>query len=190
MAKHGSFCFNTANRAATARQVEGNLFQGDLKAYDEVLPIVYEDLRKLASKFVKEVSSDSLPRTQLVEEVVMRFMGFKNLKLKDDVRFMAIAAQAFRRILVAHACKLQAAPEASFNVNADVAAKNSADLLALHNALDDLGKNSPRHAKVVELRYFGGLTSSEIAEALDMSPSAAERNWREARLWIRRRLRP
>ena len=168
---------------------------GDSDAFEELLPLVYDELRELASRYLRrERIGHTLQATALVHEVYFRLTGRERALVKDRAHFFAVAAQAMRRILVDHARKQQAGKRISASDQIalerlpDLPNTPSVDLLALHDALSRLFEVDARQARIVELRYFGGLTVEEIAELLGISRSTVERYWRVARLWLQRRL--
>ncbi len=172
---------------------------GRADALDDLLPLIYDELRSLAASYLrKERGGHTLQPTALVHEVYVRLTGKEPLAIKDRAHFFAVAARAMRRVLVDHARRhragkrvgpgdkisLEEAPELAggFRLSLDV------DVLALHEALARLARVNARQAKLVELRYFAGLTNAEAAEALGVSVGTVERDWHVARLWLHRRL--
>jgi RNA polymerase sigma factor (TIGR02999 family) len=168
---------------------------GRPEALEELFPVVYDELRSLAGSFLRrERPGHTLQPTALVHEAYFRLTGRSEATVRDRAHFFAVAAQAMRRILVDHARRQRAAKRigAQDRVPLDDAMPLSVDpevdLLGLHEALTDLAEINARQAKVVELRYFGGLTSEETAEVTGVSLATVERDWHAARLWLRRRL--
>jgi RNA polymerase sigma-70 factor (ECF subfamily) len=173
----------------------GSWKKGESEALEELLPLVYQELRLLASRYLRKERQDhTLQPTALVNEAYVRLLGKPPGDWKDRSHFFAVAAQAMRNILVDHARRQLAGKR--IGPNDKVALENvpelssapTTDVLALHEALDKLAEINPRQAKLVELRYFGGLTNVEAAEALDASRATVERDWQVARLWLRREL--
>jgi RNA polymerase sigma factor (TIGR02999 family) len=174
--------------------------QGDLRAADELLPLVYDELRRLAAeKMAQERPGQTLEATALVHEVYVRLVGAGGEPRWENRRhFFAAAAEAMRRILIDGARRKQARkhgggrrrealdPDAVAAPAPDAAP--DADLLALDAALGRLAELDPVKARLVELRYFGGLTGDEAAAVLGLSPSGADRQWVYARAWLRREL--
>lgn len=174
--------------------------QGDPAAADQLLPLVYHELRKLASaKLSKERLGQTLQATALVHEAYLRLVGNDGEEAEDqrwDGRghFFAAAAEAMRRILVDHALRKQTLKRGGGRQRVDVAEMELAvpspreDLLALNEALDELAKIQPQTAELVKLRYFTGLTNKQAAELLGISPRKADSLWAYARVWLHDRI--
>jgi RNA polymerase sigma factor (TIGR02999 family) len=173
---------------------------GDPKAADQLLPLVYEQLRALAaSRMANEAAGHTLQPTALVHEAFLRLLRLPPGSVQNRVHFFALAAQAMRRILADHARRHRAAKRGGSAVRVplelveggapgtpagdDVAADD------LDAALEDLAKLDERQARVVELRFFGGLSIEETAEVLAVSPATVKRDWLVARAWLHRELR-
>ena len=167
--------------------------QGDPTAAEQLLPLVYEELRKLAAaKLAKEKPEHTLQATALVHEAYLRLLGRENEPhWNSRGHFFAAAAEAMRRILIEAARRKQ-----SLKAGGDIdritiqesefaAAGKSDDLLALDEALQKLEQQSPRKAQVVKLRYFAGLTIPQTAEALGIAPSTAISDWSYAKGWLK-----
>jgi RNA polymerase sigma-70 factor, ECF subfamily len=168
---------------------------GQAEALEELFPLVYDQLRALAGSFLRrERAGHTLQPTALVHEAYFRLTGRSQVSVRDRAHFFAVAAQAMRRILVDHARRQRAAKrvDPADRVPLDEAspavAAADVDLLALHEALDDLAQVNPRQGRVVELRYFGGMTTEEAAEVLEVSTATVERDFKAARLWLHRQL--
>lgn len=168
---------------------------GDRAALDRLMPLVYDELRSLAHRQVRrERPGHSLQTTALVNEAYLRLVDYRRVQARDRAHFLAIAAQAMRRILIerarAHGTRKrgEGAPVLPLEGATAVAGERAAELLALDEALTRLAEMDPRKSQVVELRYFGGLTTDEMAQALDISPATVERDWSTARIWLRREL--
>ncbi len=166
-------------------------------ALDAVWPEVYQDLRRLASHYVRgERANLTLQPTALVHEAYVRLLREANTSWQNRAHFCAIAAHAMRQILVEQARAHGALKRGGDHLRvtrADEAAATPAvdpDVEALDQALDLLATLEPRQARLVELRYFGGLTIEQAAEALGVAPATAKRDWALARAWLRRRLHP
>ena len=174
----------------------GRAKQGDRAATDELFPLVYEELRRLADQFLSgEKHGHTLQPTALVHEAYLRLVGPSDSGWEGRAHFFGAAARAIRRILIdrarARARLRSGAAERvqALDVAGDVVAPEPAiDILALDEALARLARIDPQKARVVELRFFGGLTAGETAEALGTSPSTIAREWRFARIWLHRAL--
>jgi RNA polymerase sigma factor (TIGR02999 family) len=165
--------------------------RGDPTAADELLPLVYEELRKLAaSKMANEAAGNTLQPTALVHEAWLRLVGHDNPKFGGRAHFFAAAAEAMRRILIDRARSKRALRHGGGQVRVDIQqfdlASPDADdqLLAVNDALDKLTAQDPIEAKLVKLRYFAGLTVDEAAGMLDISPRTARNYWAHARTWL------
>jgi RNA polymerase sigma factor (TIGR02999 family) len=167
------------------------LNQGDPHAADQLLPLVYEELRKLAaSKMANEQPGHTLQPTALVHEAWLRLVGNKNPEFDGRAHFFAAAAEAMRRILIDRARRKRAVRHGGQQQRVDILdvdpASPSADdqLLAIHDALDKLAAQDPAKADIVKLRYFVGMTIAEAAEVLGISEPTAKRHWAYARAWL------
>ena len=168
---------------------------GDRQAASDLLPLVYDELRKLAAvRLAREKPGQTLNPTALVHEAYLRLVG--DQQFQGRRHFFAAAAEAIRRILVEQARRRQAAKRGGALQHADVDPDQFAaptpddELLALHEALDRLTVDHPEKAELVKLRYFGGMTADQAADALGISPSTADRHWSYARAWLKRRMGP
>ena len=167
---------------------------GDQRALARLTPIVYDELRRLARYYMKrERAGHSLQTTALVNEAYMRLVDYKRMQWHNRAHFMAVSAQAMRRILVDHARRRNVKRGAdvehvSLDAEAIIDTDRSTDFVALDVALDALAKMAPRKARVVELRFFGGLTVEETAEVLHVSSITVMREWRTAKAWLYREL--
>ena len=177
-------------------RILNSIEKGDTTASDELLPVVYEELRKLASyKLSKEKASATLQPTLLVHEAYLRLVDVDQCqKWSGRGHFFAAAAEAMRRIIVENARqkKSQKRGGGLQRVSLDTVEPSTArfrlDLLALNEALDELEQCWPEKARVVKLRYFVGMTISETSDALGISHATTERHWRFARAWLFSRL--
>jgi RNA polymerase sigma factor (TIGR02999 family) len=169
---------------------------GDSKALDELVPLVYRELRRLAAAYIRHERKDhTLQATALVHEAYLRMVDQTHVRSPSRAQFFAIAANLMRQILVHHARKHRAAKRGGGNrVELDetsaVAAQRGVDLISLDAALKQLAQLNPRQSRVVELRYFGGLTEDEIAEVLGVSTMSVKRDWRIAKAELHRQLDP
>jgi len=168
---------------------------GDPSAAEQLLPLVYEELRKLAAaKLAQEKPGQTLQATALVHEAYVRMVGSEtNRTYRDRSHFFASAATAMRRILVDSARAKRSEKRGGIRERQpleDVAAPLPDDeLLALHEALDQLAAEDALKAQLVELRYFAGLTGDQAADVIGISPSSADRHWVFARAWLQTKVR-
>ena len=169
--------------------------RGDKAALDRLMPLVYQELRRLARRQMRrERPGDTLQTTALVNEAYLRLVDYERVQARDRNHFLAIAAQAMRRILVERARNRRSDKRGSnpqrisLDEVADLAEARAADLLALDEALQALSTIDPRKAQLVELRYFGGLTIEETANVLGVSTPTVERDWHTARIWLYREI--
>ena len=168
---------------------------GDQAAFDRLTELVYPELRRMARRYMKnERQTNTLQATALVHEVYCRLVDVRRVEWRERVQFYAMAAQMMRRILVdaARARGSKKRGGSAVKVAVDDAAVVSPapdrSILALDEALTTFSHLAPRQAKVVELRYFGGLTEEEIVAALDISPRTVRRDWDFAKAWLSRQL--
>jgi len=166
---------------------------GDQRALDELTPLVYKQLRRLAAvQLRKERISHTLQPTALVHEAYLRLVEQKKPDFQCRAHFFAVAARLMRQILVDSARRRQAGKRAGLRVSLAEAVsfeqKRSRDLVALDLGLTQLDKVDPRKSKAVELRYFGGLSLDEIAQVLEVSPITVRRDLRMAEAWLHREL--
>jgi RNA polymerase sigma factor (TIGR02999 family) len=168
---------------------------GDKAALDRVIPMVYQELRRLAHRQMRrERAGDTLQTTALVNEAYVRLVDYERMAPRDRAHFLAIAAQAMRRILIERARSRRSAKRGSWGQRvsldeaADVSSERADDLAALDEALTNLAAIDPRKGQVVELKYFGGLTTEEVAEVLGVSAPTVERDWHTARIWLHREI--
>src|SRR6476646_10325612 len=170
--------------------------KGDQAALDRLMPLVYSELRRLASNYLRrERQGHTLQPTALVNEAYLRLVDQKHAKWQNRAQFFGISAQLMRRILVDHARQHQAVKRGgakqqrlSITSAERVAKQPEIDLLALNVALDELTIMDPQQAQIVELKFFGGLSIEETAEVLGISHATVERDWKMARAWLRRQL--
>jgi RNA polymerase sigma factor (TIGR02999 family) len=168
---------------------------GDSRALDEVTPIIYAELRRIAAHHLRlERRGHTLQATALVHEAFIHLIGRQNVSLETRGEFLAIASQLFRRVLVDHARKRHRfkrggkAVQVTLHDNFQLPEQRGADLLRLDDALNALTAMSPRQGRIVEMKFFGGLEIEEIAAALGISPATVGRDWSAARAWLLREL--
>jgi RNA polymerase sigma-70 factor, ECF subfamily len=167
---------------------------GDRGALDRLTPIVYEELRRLARRYMKrEHPGHSLQTTALVNEAYMRLVDYKRMQWQNRAHFFAVSAQLMRRILVEHARRHNlkrggGVQHVSLEEAPMVGGKRAADLVALDDAMKALELLDPRKMQVVEMRFFGGLSVEETAEVLKVSPITVMRDWSTAKAWLYREL--
>ncbi len=171
--------------------------RGDTTALDELVPLVHEELRRLAHHFIiRERPGHTLQTTDLINEAYVRLVNQKNIQWQNRAHFFAVSARVMRHILVDYARAKGYLKRGGgvFRVTLEEAAlvseAQAAELLLLDDALKRLTKSDPRRAQVVELRYFGGLKNDEIAEVLKVTIKTVERDWRYARAWLYQEIKP
>ena len=164
---------------------------GDQTALDRLIPLVHQELRRFAHHYLKQERREhTLQTTALVNEAYLKLVDHKGMHWQDRTHFFAVAAQAMRRILVDHARTRDALKRggglAMTNLDeaATVADTQAAELLALNDALDQLAHLDARKSRIVELRYFGGMTLEETAEVVGLSPTTVNREWKSAKTWL------
>jgi RNA polymerase sigma-70 factor (ECF subfamily) len=169
--------------------------RGDLQARDELVPVVYRELRRRAGAYLRRERSDhTLQPTVLVNEVYLRLTAQERVTWQNRAHFFAIAAQMMRRILIDHAREHLAAkrPGAQLKVLLDdrigATQPRACELMMVDEALVELTRIDPRQGQIVELRYFGGLSEQEVAAVLSVSRATVTREWQTARAWLYRRL--
>jgi RNA polymerase sigma-70 factor (ECF subfamily) len=167
---------------------------GNQSARDELIPLVYAELHRVAQNYLRrERRGHTLQSSALVHEAFLRLVD-QRVAWRNRAHFFGIAAQLMRRILVDYARSRGNEKHGGDQLHLelddalDAAAERDADLVALDDALTDLAAIDPQQSRVIELRYFGGLTIEETAEALGLSDTTVEREWRLARAWLRREL--
>ena len=167
---------------------------GDRVALDHLIPIVYDELHRLARRYMRgERPGHSLQTTALVNEAYMRLVDYKNMKWQNRAHFFAVSAQLMRRILVDHARRHNlkrggGVHHVSLDDTAIVGGERDADLVALDDAINLLAKLDPRKVQVVEMRFFGGLSVEETAEVLKVSAITVMRDWSTAKAWLYREI--
>jgi RNA polymerase sigma-70 factor (ECF subfamily) len=169
---------------------------GDETVLEELIPLVYDELKRLANNYLrKERPGHTLQPTALVNEAYMRLAEQKRMKWQNRAQFYGIAAQLMRRILVDHAREKHAEKRGgaaqqrlSITSAGEVGTAPDLDVLALHEALEELATMDPQQARIVELKFFGGLSIEETAEVLSLGHATVERDWKMARAWLRLKL--
>jgi len=174
---------------------------GDAAALDQLTPLVYDELRRLARRYMRnERVGNTLQTTALVNEAYLRLVDAKRVGWQDRVHFFAVSAQMMRRILVDAARARVSAKRGgqvkrvnhstAFNLDEipDVSTGRDGELVAIDDALHTLAEMDPRKARVIELRFFGGLSVEETAEVLKISPQSVMRDWKLAKAWLTREL--
>jgi RNA polymerase sigma factor (TIGR02999 family) len=167
---------------------------GDQSALERLTPIVYDELRRLARRYMKrERPGHSLQTAALVNEAYMRLVDYERMQWQNRAHFFAVSSQLMRRILVDHARRHNlkrggGVQHVSLDEAAVVCGDQDADLVALDNAMNALLRIDPRKVQVVEMRFFGGLSVEETAEVLKVSTVTVKRDWRAARAWLYREL--
>ena len=182
-----------SSRSATALLLAWG--RGEPHAFDQLVPLVHAELRRLAKRYMaRERPDHTLQATALVNEAYLRLIDLKQIRWQDRNHFFAMSARVMRRILVDFARARRndkrggGAPKVSLDEALLVSQEAGQDLVALDDALQALALVHPRKSEVVELRFFGGLSLEETAEALDVSIDTVKRDWRFAKLWLLREL--
>jgi RNA polymerase sigma factor (TIGR02999 family) len=168
---------------------------GNQSALDELYPLVYNELHRLARRYMsRERKGHTLQTTALINEAYVRLVDQKNVQWANRSHFFAISAQIMRRILIDHARRHAyakrggGARQVSLEEAATVTPDQSLELIRLDEALKSLAERDPRRGQVVELRYFGGLSNEEIADVLKVSENTVTRDWNMARAWLYQQL--
>jgi RNA polymerase sigma factor (TIGR02999 family) len=184
----------------TSAEVTNLLIQwgnGDAQALDKLMPLVYEELRTLARQHLRrEHPGQTLQTADLVHEAYLKLVNQRRVRWQNRAHFYAIAAQLMRRILVDRARMRKrakrggGAAQVSLSQETLMAPEPSFDFVAFDEALEELARIDPRKAKIVELRFFGGLSVDETAEFLDISAATVMRDWRMAKAWLHKALNP
>jgi RNA polymerase sigma-70 factor (ECF subfamily) len=170
--------------------------KGNQSALEKLMPLVYSELRRLASAYLRrERAGHTLQPTALVNEAYLKLVDQRNAKWQNRAHFFGISAQLMRRILVDHARQHQAVKRGgsvqhriSITSAETLVKQPEVDVLALNEALDELAKMDSQQGRIVELKFFGGLSIEEIAEVLGIGHATVERDWKMARAWLRRQL--
>lgn len=170
---------------------------GDQTALDELMPLVEGELRRLAGNYLRrERPGHTLQPTALVNEAYLRLVDQRDAKWQNRAHFYGIAAKLMRRILVDHARvkfaeKRGGADQQRLSITSaqGMSVTPDLDILALHEALEELAQMDPQQERIVELKFFGGLSIEEVAEVLSIGHATVERDWKMARAWLRLKLR-
>ena len=184
----------SAAPAGTVSQLLRAWGRGDTQAREDLLPLVYRELRRRASAYLRRERPDhTLQPTALVHEAYIRLTAQTRVSWLNRTQFFAIAAQLMRRILVDHARERQAAKRpggirVAFDEGLRASPPPDCELLMLDDALRDLARLDPRQAHIVELKYFAGLSETEVAAVLSLSRATVTREWQSARAWLYRRI--
>jgi RNA polymerase sigma factor (TIGR02999 family) len=166
---------------------------GDREALEDLVPVVYGELRRIAARYFNHERPDhTLQATALVHEAYLRMVDQRDAEWENRAQFFGVASQMMRRILVDHARRRKMEKRSGqwmrVSLHDHAAPDPGFDVLLLDSLLDRLSAFDPRKSRVVELRYFGGLTLQETAHVLDVSPATIDREWRAARAWLRAEL--
>lgn len=170
--------------------------KGDAAAGDQLMPLVYDELRRMARRYMRaEDAAHTLQPTALVHDAYLRLIDQSRVQWQNRAHFFGVAAQIIRRILVDHARSRnrlkRGGPALKVTLNEDVIAAEQVDvdLVGLDDALERLAAMDARQSRIVELRFFGGLSIEETAEILNISPATVKREWTMARAWLHREIR-
>ena len=186
---------STPSSPAQVTQLLANWGQGDREALEKLTPVVYDELRRMAHRYMSGARPDhTLQTTALVNEAYLRLAGQAHPSFQNRAHFFAVAAKAMRQILVNYALSYNAqkrgggAQKIELDEAAVVSQAQSKEIVDLHEALERLAALDARKAQVVELKYFGGLNHDEIAEVVKISPITVRRDWEFARAWLHKEL--
>jgi RNA polymerase sigma-70 factor (ECF subfamily) len=173
-----------------------NSFSSGGKLAEEILPMLYDELRRIARYHMsRERSSHTLQPTALVHEAYIKLLDQRKVDWENRPHVLGLASEIMRRLLVNHARDRRAEKrggelqQVSISVAADAALRQDVDILALNDCLNDLAEFDARKARIVELKFFGGLTTTEIAEVLEISDATVEREWSFAKAWLFARMK-
>jgi RNA polymerase sigma factor (TIGR02999 family) len=193
--REAAACQKIPSRLPDATELLLARSSGDASAFDRLVPIVHEELRGLARRYMRQERADhTLQATALVNEAYMRLIDVKRIQWQNRTHFLAVAAQTMRRILVEFARHRRRqkrggdAVRVTIDDPGEIAQDKGVDLVALSDALSALATFDSRMSQVVELRFFGGLTVQEAADVLDVSPETVMRDWKTAKAWLLREL--
>ena len=168
---------------------------GDKEALDKLMPVVYDELRRIASRYLKQQRSNhTLQTTALVHEAYMRLIGKQDIEWQNRAHFFGIAARMMRYILMDYAIAQQAEKRGGGNLKLslddviELPEKNELDVAVLHDSLNTLAEVDERKSQIVELKFFAGLSNEEVAEVMGVSLATVNREWRMARAWLQSEL--
>ena len=168
-----------------------NWSQGDKAALDQLVPLVYPELRRLAKRHMnREDPAHTLQTSALINEAYLKLVDQQNVEWQNRAHFFAVAAQVMRHILVDHARTRNyakrggGAPKLPLDEAAALTEQRAGQLIALDDALRDIAALDERKSQIIELRFFGGLSLDETAEVMEISPSTVQREWRAAKAWL------
>jgi RNA polymerase sigma factor (TIGR02999 family) len=168
-----------------------NWSHGEKEALDQLVPLVYPELRRLARRHMgRESPEHTLQTSALINEAYLKLVNQQNIPWQNRAHFFAVAAQVMRQILIDHARRHRyakrgdGAPHVPLDEAAIVRDERAAQFIALDEALNALTALDPRRSRIIELRFFGGLSADEIAEVMQISPSTVQREWRVAKAWL------
>ena len=185
---------NSSNRSVS--QLLAAWSDGDQTALDQLTPLVYDELHRVARRYMRRESpAHTLQTSALVNEAYLRLVDQKNIRWQNRSHFFGIAAKLMRRILVDHArahARAKRGGEAqklSLDEKAGMSKEQVVDLVAIDEALSKLAEFDPHKSRIVEMKFFGGLSTDEIAECLNVSSRTIEREWRKAKAWLKRELK-
>jgi RNA polymerase sigma-70 factor, ECF subfamily len=191
----GAHLNNRMTRAHEITELLQAWSNGDSEALDKLIPLVDEELRKIAHAYmVREKAGHILQTTALINEALMRLIAGEQIDWKSRTHFYALVARRMRQVLIEYAREQLAAKRGRRAEHIDVAdagfisSEISEELIILEEALTKLAKIDERKAKIIEYRYFGGFTLEEVAQILGISPTTVEREWRFARSWLKREM--
>jgi RNA polymerase sigma factor (TIGR02999 family) len=170
--------------------------QGDSNAREELIPLIYGELRRVARYYLRHERPDhTLQSGALVHEAYLRLVGEQSPQWEGRTHFFGVAAQVMRHVLVDHArrraaAKRSGAQPVTLDTGMAIAENREPDLLVLDKALSRLAELDPHQSRLIELRFFGGLSIVETAAVLNISPATVKREWATARAWLKREMRP
>lgn len=189
-----SCSFTGVIKTSISQEITGLLLKwsgGDKAALDDLIPLVFPELRRLARRHMRrEAAVHTLQTSALINEAYLRLVNQKGVEWQDRAHFFAVAAQVMRRILIDHARSHRyskrgaGAQRVTLDDVAIAGQQRAAEFMALDEALTSLAAVDERKSKIVEMRFFGGLTVEEIAEVLKISPITVKREWRSAKAWL------